>query len=179
MSQAVTGVKSVELALMGLNGAMPTTGWVKIEDIEDDSVSFTVPPLEKLKFRVEDKGGVRFVLPGETDGAAFAFKSLDLAGAKAKLLLGGDWDETKQEYNYPANPDILYLAVRLTSKVFQGKAFQLSIPAAAGNAGVANNFTKKGFVALSYSGEATTPSNALGESVSPWGYKFIDVPATP
>ncbi|MBB2148807.1 hypothetical protein [Pedobacter gandavensis] len=179
MSQAVTGVKSVELAPMGLNGAMPTTGWVKIVDIEDDSVSFTVPPLETLKFRVEEKGGVRFVLPGETEGATFAFKSLDLAGAKAKLLLGGDWDDVEQEYNYPANPDVLYLAVRLTSNAFQGKAFQLSIPAAAGTAGVANNFTKKGFIALSYSGEATTPADALGEAVSPWGYKFIDVPAIP
>lgn len=177
MSQAVTGIESIELAPMGVNGAMPTTGWVKIVDIEDDSVSFTVPPLEKLKFRVEDKGGVRFVLPGETDGAAFNFKSLDLSGDKAKLLLGGEWDATTQEYDYPANPDILYLAVRLTSVAFQGKKFQLSIPAAAGNAGVANNFTKKGFIALSYEGEATTPSDSTGAAVSPWGYKFINVPA--
>lgn len=177
MSQAVTGVESIELAHIGLNGAMPTTGWIKIVDIEDDSVSFTVPPLEKIKVRVEDKGGVRFVLPGETDGASFAFKSIDVAGDKAALLLDGSWDADKQEYTYPANPGILQLAIRFTSTPFQGKKFQLSIPAAAGTAGIANNFTKKGFIALSYSGESTTPSDATGAAVSPWGFKFIDVPA--
>jgi len=176
MSQAVTGVESIELAPIGLNGAMPTTGWVKIVDIEDDSVSFNVPPLEKIKFRVEDKGGVRFVLPGDTDGATFAFKSIDIDGAKAALLLGGTWDPATFEYDYPANPDIIHLALRFTSKAFQGKKFQLSIPVAAGAAGIANNFSRKGFVALSYSGEATTPADATGAAVSPWGYKFI--PAT-
>lgn len=175
MSQAVTGVESVEFAPMGANGAMPTTGWVKIVDIEDGSVTFTVPPLATTKFRVEDKGGVRFVLPGDTDGATFAIKSLDMDGAKAALLTGGSWDATSQEYDYPANPEIVYLAIRFTSAPFEGKKFQLSIPAAAGSAGVANNLTKKGFVALSYSGEATTPSDASGVAVSPWGYKFINV----
>jgi hypothetical protein len=174
MSVAVTGVESVEFAPIGANGAMPTTGWVKIVDIEDDSVSFTVPPLEKTKFRVEDKGGVRFVLPGDTDGASFAVKSIDMDGAKAALLMGGDWDAVEQEYNYPANPDIVQLAIRFTSKPFEGKKFQLSIPVGAGNAGIANNLTRKGFVALSYSGEATTPSDASGNAVSPWGYKFIN-----
>lgn len=179
MPQGVTGVESVELAPIGLNGAMPTTGWVKIVDIEDDSVTFNVPPLEKIKIRVEDKGGVRYVLPGDTDGATFAFKSIDVSGDKAALLLDGDWDNAKQEYNYPANPDIVHLAVRFTSKPFQGKKFQLSIPVAAGTAGVSNNFSRKGFVALSYSGEATTPANAAGEAMSPWGFKFIDVVPAP
>jgi len=177
MSQAVTGVESVEFAPIGLNGAMPSTGWVKVVDIEDDSVSFTVPPLEKIKVRVEDKGGVRFVLPGDTDGATFAVKSIDVAGDKAALFMGGTWDVTAQEYHYPANPDILYLAVRFTSKPFQGKKFQLTIPVAAGTGGIANNLSRKGFVALSYSGEATTPSDASGAAVSPWGYKFITWPA--
>lgn len=176
MPQGVNGVESIELAPIGVNGAMPTTGWVKIVDIEDDSVSFAVPPLEKIKIRVEDKGGVRYVLPGETDGAKFSFKSIDIDGPKAALLLGGSWDATAKEFDYPANPGIIQLAVRFTSLPFGGQKFQLSIPVAAGNAGIANNFTKKGFVALSYEGEATTPANAAGEAMSPWGFKFI--PAT-
>lgn len=173
MPQGVTGVESIELAPIGLNGAMPTTGWVKIVDIEDDSVSFTVPPLEKIKIRVEDKGGVRYVLPGDTDGASFVFKSIDISGDKAKLLFGGEWDAVTKEYNYPANPGIINLAVRFTSQPWEGQKFQLSIPVAAGSVGLANNFTKKGFVAFSYNGEATTPADAQGEAVSPWGFKFI------
>jgi len=164
----------VEFAPIGANGLMPTTGWVKVVDIEDESVSFTVPPLEKIKIRVEDKGGVRFVLPGDTDGAAFAIKSIDMDGAKAALLMGGTWDPVTFAYAYPANPDIINLAIRFTSKAFQGKKFQLSIPVAAGNAGIANNLSRKGFVALSYAGEATTPADASGNALSPWGYKFID-----
>lgn len=177
MSQAVTGIESIEFAPIGANGKMPTTGWVKVVDIEEDSVSFNVPPLTTVKVRVEDKGGVRFVLPGDTDGAAFAVKSLDIAGEKAVLFMGGDWDPVTQEYNYPASPGVLYLAVRFTSTPFQGKKFQLSIPVAAGSGGIANNLSKKGFVALSYTGEATTPADATGKALSPWGYKFIDVPA--
>jgi len=177
MPQGVSGVESIELAPIGLNGAMPTTGWVKIVDIEDDSVSFTVPPLEKVKFRVEDKGGVRYVLPGDTDGATFAFKSIDIDGPKAVILFGGAWDATAKEYTYPANPGIVNLAVRFTSKPFQGQKFQLSIPVAAGNAGLANNLSRKGFLSISYSGEATTPADATGAAVSPWGFKFIASPA--
>jgi len=177
MPQGVTGVESIELAPIGANGAMPTTGWVKIVDIEDDSVSFTVPPLEKVKIRVEDKGGVRYVLPGDTDGATFAFKSIDIDGAKAAILFGGVWTVATKEYAYPANPDTINLAVRFTSKPFMGNKFQLSIPVASGNAGLANNLTRKGFLSVSYSGEATTPADASGNAMSPWGFKFIAVPA--
>ena len=174
---AVTGVESVELAPIGLNGAMPTTGWIKINDVEDGSVSFTVPPLEKIRVRVEDKGGVRFVLPGDTDGATFAVRSLEIAGDKLALIWGGAWNAATESYDHPAFPDIIHLAVRFTSKVFQGKKFQLSIPVAAGSGGFANAIGRAGFLAISYEGEATTPVNASGVAQSPWGFKFITVPA--
>lgn len=178
MPQAVSGVESIELAPRGLNGAMPTTGWVKIVDIEDGSASFSVPPLETIKVRVEDKGGVRYILPGDTDGATFAFNSIDISGDKVALLLGGAWDAATKTYTHPAFPDVVSLALRFTSKAFEGQKFQLSIPAAAGTAGFANSLTRTGFLALSYSGEATTPSNAAGEAMSPWGFKFIAAGAT-
>lgn len=171
---AVTGVKSVELAPIGVNGAMPTTGWVKIGDIEDGSVSFTVPPLEKIKVRVEDKAGVRFVLPGDTDGATFAMRSINIAGDKAALILGGAWDAATSTYSHPAFPRIINLALRFTSQPFEGKEFQLYIPVAAGSGGFANNIGRAGFLALSYEGEAITPVNGAGEALSPWGFKFID-----
>lgn len=170
---AVTGVESVELAPIGANGAMPTTGWVKIVDIEDGSVSFTVPPLEKIRVRVEDKGGVRFVLPGDTDGATFAVRSLEIAGEKLKLVWGGAWDAATKSYAHPALPEIIHLAVRFTSKAFQGEKFQLSIPVAAGSGGFANAIGRAGFLAFSYEGEATTPVDATGAAMSPWGFKFI------
>lgn len=170
---AVTGVESVELAPIGLNGALPTTGWVKINDIEDGSVSFTVPPLERIRIRVEDKAGVRHVLPGDTDGATFAMNSIEIAGDKAALILGGAWDTATKTYSHPAFPKIIQLALRFTSQAYGGEKFQLSIPVAAGNGGFANNIGRAGFLALSYEGEAITPVDAAGVALSPWGFKFI------
>lgn len=175
---AVTGVESVEFALMGLNGAMPTTGWVKILDIEDNSISLNVPPLETVDIRVEDKSGIRWVLEGDTDPATFAGKSLDLTIDKANLMFTGKVTTGATEFNYPANAGVVYLAMRLTSKPFLGQKFQWSAPAGAISPGIENNLTRAGMLALSFSGKATTPVDATGAAVSPWGYKFITVPPT-
>lgn len=176
---AVTGVESIELAPIGVDGAMPTTGYVKIVDIEMDSVNMTIPPLEKVRIRVEDKSGVRWVLPGETDPPTFAANSLDLSIDKANLLFKGEISTGATEFKAPTNESIQYLAIRFTSKPFDGKKFVLEIPVAAISAGIVNNFTKSGFVALSLSGDATTPSDATGAAVSPYGFKFVDVTEIP
>lgn len=172
---AVTGVESIEFALVAANGGMPTTGWVSVQDIEMGSVNLTVPPLEKTRIRVEDKAGVRWVLPGETDPASLVLNSLCLSIDAANLFFKGEITTGATEFNAPAdNEQIYYLACRLTSKPFEGKKMQWSAPALAGSAGFANALTKDGFMALSFAGDATTPSDAAGKAVSPWGYKFID-----
>lgn len=172
---AVTGVESIELAPIGLNGAMPTIGWKKIVDIEMDSVNMTIPPLEKVRFRVEDKSGVRWVLPGETDPPTFAANSLDMSIDNANLLFKGEVTTAATEFKAPVNDEIHYLAIRFTSKPFEGKKFVLEIPVAAISTGIVNNFTKSGFVALSLSGDATTPSDATGAAVPAFGFKYVDV----
>ncbi len=174
---AVTGVESIELAPIGANGAMPTTGYVKIVDIEMDSVNMNIPALEKVRIRVEDKAGVRWVLPGETDPPTFSANSLDMSVDNANLLFKGIVTTGETEFKAPTDEAIHSLAIRFTSKPFEGKKFVMEIPVAAISAGIVNNFTKAGFVALSMAGDATTPSDASGKAVSPWGYKFVD--ATP
>jgi hypothetical protein len=158
---------------MAADGAMPSTGWVKIGDIEDNSVSLNIPPVETVEIRVEDKNGVRWVLEGDTPPATFAGNSLDLAIDKANLLFKGEITSGATEFTAPIG-GIVYLAMRLTSKSFQGKKFQWSAPAGAIAAGFTNNVTRAGMLAMSFSGSATTPVDADGEAVSPWGYKFID-----
>ncbi|MCY4781443.1 hypothetical protein ORI89_17420 [Sphingobacterium sp. UT-1RO-CII-1] len=172
---AVTGVESIELALVAANGGMPTTGWITIKDIEMGSVNLAVPPLEKIRIRVEDKAGVRWVLPGETDPASLVLNSLDLNIDAANLLFKGKVTTGATEFDAPAdNEQIYYLACRLTSKPIEGKKMVWSAPALAGSAGFANALTKGGFMAISFSGDTTTPVDADGKAVSPWGYKFID-----
>lgn len=173
---AVTGVESIELAPIGVNGAMPSSGWIKIVDIEMDSVNMNIPPLEKVRVRVEDKSGIRWVLPGETDPPTFAANSLNMAIDAANLLFKGLVTTSATEFKAPTTDEIHYLAIRFTSKPFEGKKFVLEIPVAAISAGIVNNFTKTGFVALSFSGDATTPSDASGNAVSAYGFKFENVP---
>lgn len=178
---AVTGVESLELAVMAANGAMPTTGWITVRDIEMGSVNLTIPPLNKTRVRVEDKAGVRWVLPGETDPATIAFNSLELKIDAANLLFKGEITTDATEFEAPAdNEQIYYLAVRLTSKPFEGKKMVFTAPALAGSAGFVNAITKNGFLALSYNADVTTPVDATGNAVSPWGYKFVEAtPALP
>ncbi|MBE8712537.1 hypothetical protein [Sphingobacterium hungaricum] len=172
---AVTGIKSLELAIVAANGAMPVAGWIKVDDLEMGSVNITVPPLEKVRIRVEDKSGIRWVLPGETDPASLAGNSLNLSVDKANLLFKGLVTTGATEFKAPTQDEIYYLAARLTSNAFEGKQMVWEAPSLAMSAGFANALTKDGFLAFSFSGEATTPVDASGEAVSPWGYKFIDV----
>lgn len=176
---AVTGVKSIEFALMAANGAMPTTGWLKVDDLEMGSVNINIPPLEKVRIRVEDKSGVRWVLPGETDPASLTGNSLNLKIDNANLLFKGQVTTGATEFKASTQDEIYYLAVRLTSNPFEGKQLVWEAPALAMSAGFTNPFSKDGFVAINFSGEATTPVGATGEAVSPWGYKFVDATVLP
>lgn len=170
---AVTGIEKIEFAPMGINGEMPSTGWVTIHDIEDNSVSLNIPALETIEIRVEDKAGVRWVLPGDTPPATFAGNSLDLSIKNAELLFKGVTTGNGTTFSAATEDKVVYLAMRLTSKIFQGKQMQWSAPAGAITAGFTNNVTRAGMLAMSFSGAATTPVDASGEAVSPWGYTFI------
>jgi len=170
---AVTGVESVEFAPMGANGAMPTTGWIKITDIEDGGITLNIPDLATVDVRVEDVSGIRFVLPGDEEPASFSGASLEMKIDQANLLFLGKVTTDATEFN-ALDRKVHYLASRITSKPFQGKQMQWVAPAAAITSGFKNNLGRAGFLAMSFNGKTTTPKDATGKPVSPWGYKFID-----
>src|SRR5690606_17807088 len=122
MATPVKGVESIEIFPISADGSMPTTGGTKFIDVQDESVTFNIPPVEKIKVRVEDVDGVRYVLPGETDGATFAANSIDIAGPIAAMLTGGTWTPGavgKEEFGSfaaPVNQDIAHLAIKFTSR---------------------------------------------------------------
>jgi len=181
MATPVKGVESIEIFPISGDGSMPTTGGTVIIDIQDESVTFDIPPVEKIKVRVEDKDGVRYVLPGETDGPTFAANSIDIAGEVAAMLTGGTWTpgETGKEefgsFDAPTDQDIKHLAIKFTSRPFMGKKFILNIPVAAITFNFSGSFTRGDFVAIGFEGEATTPVDASGNAVSPWGWKIEEV----
>lgn len=86
------GVESVEFAPIGENGALPTTGWIKITNIQDGSVTLTVPEVQTNDIRVEDIDGIVDVLPGETEPATISVASIDLDVNKTAELIGGDYE---------------------------------------------------------------------------------------
>jgi len=177
MPTPVTGVESLEYAPISGDGTMPTTGWKKIVDIRDNSLAITVPEVATNDIRVEDKSGIRFVLPGDTDPATVAASSLDIDGEKAADLFGGTWNDTDQEFLYPAQPVVQQFAFRVTSKPFEGKKFQLFIPVGAVTAGFPDPLTRTDMFAMSFTARATTPDDGDGNPMSPWGFRYI--PSTP
>lgn len=176
MATPVKGVESIEIFPMSADGSMPSTGGTRIYDIEDESVTFEVPALETIKVRVEDVSGVRYALPGDTDGVTFSANSINIDGAIAAMLTGGTWTPGTGElgaFAAPVDQEVVHLAIRFTSRAFMGKKFVLNIPAAAITFNFSGAFTRGSFVAIGFTGEATTPVNEAGVAQSPWGYQIV------
>lgn len=178
MATPVKGVESLEFAPITGIGTMPTTGWENLIDIAMETVTFDIPEATTNDIRVEDKPGIRYVLPGESEPATFAAGSIDIDGAKLASLFGGTWNAGTQTFTAPAQEQVVYKAIRLTSQEFFGKKFQLFMPQAAITVNFSTAFTKNNLVTVSLSARATTPVDGSGNPVSPWGYQLIDVPPT-
>src|SRR5690606_25398618 len=170
----VKGVESIELGPLGVAGALPSTGWVKIVDIEDGSVSFAIPEANKTKVRVEDKPGVWAVINEEGDGATVTAKSLDFDPKKADLLFKGDADSASTtEFAAAVDQTInVQLAVRITTKAYGGFKMVFTMPKAAITARIENALTKTGgtFLALGFTAEALTPVDGSGNSLPAFKY---------
>lgn len=175
MANAVTGVEKIEIAPIATGediGTMPSTGWVTFQDIQEGSVTFTVPEVQVTNIRVEDKSGVRHVLPGETDPPEFSAASIWIDGAIVEMLFGGTWTSGTKTYAAPTTDVITQLAIRFTSKAYGGEKFVLEIPVASIVPGFDGSFTRDNMLAVSFTGRATTPVDSNGDALSPWGFKF-------
>lgn len=174
MATPVKGVESIEIADTLPTGLMPETGFTKIIDIQNDSVTFEVPPIETTEYTVEDVDGARYVLGTEQAGASFTCNSVDINGAVIEDLAGGTWDAVTMEYKAPTQVNVVKKAIKFTSRPFEGKKFILSIPSASIAFNFSGSFTKGDLVAIGFTGTATIPTNAAGEVQSPWQLKFVD-----
>jgi len=178
MATPVTGIQSLEFADIMADGSMPTTGFTSIIDIAMETLTFNVPEQVTNDIRVEDKPGVRYVLPGETDPVTLAAQSIDVDGAIAAALTGGTWDAGTQTFDAPADNIIVYKACRVTSIPFMGKQFQLYIRQAAVSINIPNVLTKNGMLSIGFNARSITPVDGSGNAVSPWGWQIINVPPT-
>lgn len=176
MATPLKGVKSIKLNAPGVNGAMPETFAHTFGDVQDGSVSFNIPSITKNKVRVEDKGGVRYILPGENDeGATFAANSIDIDGAMLAFLTGGTWTSATKTFTAPVEQGIVYAAIQFESAEFESKNAQFSFPFAAITFNFDGVFTKGDLVSIGFEGEAMTPSDASGTALAPWSIKFNDI----
>lgn len=175
MAVPVKGVESIEIAEVLPTGLMPTTGFTKIIDIQNESVTFEVPALEVNEYTVEDVDGARYVLGTDQAGATFTANSVNIDGAVVEDLAGGTWDSGTGTYQAPAQSNVVSKAIRFTSRPFEGKKFILNIPKASIAFNFSGSFTKGDLVAIGFTGTATVPTNEAGEPQSPWGFKIVDV----
>lgn len=176
---AIKGVESIEFAPLGVNGALPVSGWVKIVNIEDGSVSFNIPEPTKTKVRVEDKPGIFAVINEEGDGATVTGKSLDFDPKKADLLFKGNAaSSATTTFEAPIDQTIqVNLAFRLTTKGWDGSKMVFTMPKAAVSARFENAVTKSGatFLALGFTAEALTPVDGTGAALSPYKYEKVSI----
>jgi len=111
----------------------------------------------------------------EGDGASVTGKSLDLDPKKADLLFKGLTASTAtDEFTAPINSaNVVYLAVRVTSQPRKGFKLVFNIPNAAVVARIENPLAKRGsdFLAIGFTAEATSVSDATGAQLPPWSYK--------
>lgn len=175
MATPVKGVESIEIADVLSTGLMPATGFTKIRDIQDNSVTLNIPALETENYTVEDVDGTRFVLGTSQDGAEFTANSVDIDGAIVEELAGGTWDDVTQEYQAPVQANIVNKAIKFTSRPFMGKKFVLNIPNAAIAFNFSGEFTKGDLVAIGFTGTAQVPTNEAGEPQPPWSFKIETV----
>lgn len=179
MAKRAWGVESVEFAPVGANGALPTTGWVKVSNITNDSVSFNVPETAVNEVSVEDVDGPIDVLPtADQEAVTLTFASVELEGDKVQSLIGGTWNAGTGTYDAPAVAEIKHLAIRLTSRPHRGKKFQFHIRNAAIVSNIAAAFTKGELVSLGFTARSTIPFDSTGNPVSPWGWAEVAVPPT-
>lgn len=170
-------VESVEYAPVTVDGSLPTTGWKKISPISDDAVGINIPPVAVTEIRAQDIGGVVEVLPGDTEAPNIAFASLEVDGAVAADLIGGTWDAVNKAYDAPVGDVLKSWAYRVTSKPLNGEKVVFHFKNMTTLSNITASLVRNDLVRLSYTARAKTPVNALGEAVSPWGWKVID--ATP
>lgn len=176
----VKGVASIEFAQIAANGETPATGWEKFTDIEMGSVSFNIPEPTMTRVQVEDKPGIWALIPEESEGASVTGKSLNMEPAIADLLFKGITGSTSTDrFDAPTDSAItVNLAVRITTKPYLNQQIVFVIPNAIVVARLENPLTKAGadFLAIGFTAEAITPSDAEGNPVSPW--YFEKVPTT-
>lgn len=175
----VKGVESIEFAKVSADGTLPTTGWVKITDIEMGSVSINVPEKVLTKIKVEDKPGTWAVVGEEGDGASITGKSLNMEPKSADLIFKGDVASTSTtKFEAPIDQTAeVNLAVRLTSKPRLGYKFVMVILNGSIIGRIENTLTKDGadFLALGFTAEALGVVDATGDALAPWYFEKVAV----
>lgn len=173
---ALKGVESIEFFTPSADGSFPTTGGVKVTNIEMGSVTINIPAIEKNKIYVEDKSGPFAILGQDGDGATMTMNSLNFDPKQADLLFKGLTTSTSTtKFEAPTTNDIIHLAVKVTSQPYDGKQAEFKFVKSAVTAGITNPLTKDGFLAMSAEAEALSVTDAEGDPVAPWSYEVKEV----
>lgn len=175
MAKRAWGVSSIEFAPVTADGSIPTTGWTRIINIQEGSVTFNVPEPSVNNIFVEDVDGAIDVLPtNDQEPAEIGFSTVELEGDKVVELIGGTY--AGGQYDAPAVSEIKHLAVRVTCRPHRGLQFQFVIRNGAVVSNIAATPTKGELIALGFIVRATTPFDGSGNPVSPWS--IIELPVT-
>lgn len=161
-TEYVTGIEKIEFGVPGANGALPTA-WVAINNIEENSVTYTGNTDNKTYVNVEDKDLPVLVLrtPGNPDTIAFA--TIEVSEQNYNALFNTAYDATKSTVTVLATRAPKVLAIRLTSRPQLGVKKVYTFPNVLAVAALKNNFTKNATVAISVTGDIMPFTTTTGQ----------------
>lgn len=176
---ALKGVESIEFFTPETDGSFPSSGGVKVTNIEMGSVTIDIPAIEKEKIYVEDKSGPFEILGQDGDGATLTANTLNFDPKIAELVFKGiTTSSASTRFEAPTTNDIVHLAIKVTSQPHDGKQAEFKFVKAAVTPGITNPLTKDGFIAISIEAEALSVSDDDGGPVAPWFYDIKNVTPT-
>lgn len=162
--QYLNGVDYIKIGVVGVGGAAPSS-WVRLEDIEDGSVSIAVNSAGKTRIRVEDNPGVRLTILSDADPDVFNFGTINLTKTTMQKLFGGRIDTVTGTYYMPAQQVIVRMAIQMATKLVNGVRDIFTFEAVDATATFNGNFTRGAVVSARVAADIIPFLDPLGNLV--------------
>lgn len=148
-NEIVYGVEMIEVATINpVTGAI-NNDWARIENIEEGSVSLTSNTDQRTAITPEDKDAPIIFLYNPGDPDAFNFAALEISPDNAARFFNIIYDITTSLVTVLASRKRANLAVRLTTRAFEGVKKIFTYQNTVCEATYKNNFAKNGLISIS------------------------------
>jgi len=126
-TKALVGISTIEYGTVTGDETMPTS-LTEIGIIVPDSVILTFDPPEKNDLFIEGQVAPYITIPNPNRIRTFAFRVRDMEPETLELFFGGDVDS--DVWSAPTEEEVIFKALKITSKTYDTTLFEIEIPKA-------------------------------------------------